>query len=248
MNKNKLSVFLFASLFTFLYLGCSGSDYVQRQDHIPANKIIGSWKTDYNLNSKRGIITFKASGDFEDSLMDIMPVTLKLVPELVVKGKFFIEGPIIKLKDVTFIYPDFRKTDSVNTFYKYADNLSAFFEGETLFMQPVIEFEPAGSFEPTLAGKWITSRWVYTYNKNLVPQMNNGYVKETYEFDPVKEKCRVSKIYLFNNSPADLNTEFDYSLKERELTFGDHEKKWIAFYNNKMYWFNLNYFKYIKLN
>ena len=221
---------------------------MQNEDNIPVDKIIGSWKTDYNLNSKRGVITFKDSGDFVDSVMDINPETLKLVPELVAKGKFFVDGSIIKFNDVKLDYPDFQKTDSVNTFYRYIDDYSALFRGETLLMQPVIEFESAGSFNPALEGKWTALRWLCVYDKDHEPKMNNGYVKETYDFDPVKEKCRLSKSYSFGNFPAHSDTLLAYSLKDREITFGGNQKKWIVFYNGKMYWFNMNYFNYTKLN
>ena len=227
-----------------LHSGCSGSSNIENGSSIPAGKLIGSWRTEYNLNSKRGILTFRPDSTFVDSVFTITSDSLKIIPELVVKGSYSVDGPLIKFRSVSVMYPDFQNSGSVKSWYKYIDNLAGFFSGEKLFLQPVIEFMSGSISGKSLSGRWVTERWVCTYNENLQPHINNGFVRETYDFDSLSMKCRISKGYLFENSPASTDTVVNYTYSNRELILGNAEKKWIVFYNNKVYWFNQNYYSY----
>lgn len=231
-------------LFIALYSGCSGSGTLQSGYTIPADKLVGSWRTDYNLNSKRGILTFRADSTYTDSVFTITSDSLKLIPDLIVKGRYYVEGPFIKIKNASVLYPDFQQPGSVKSWHAYIDNLAGYFSGETLYLQPVIEFTSGALTQRSPSGEWITERWICTYNENLRPQVKNGIVKETYDFDTVSMKCRISKECLFENSPPAKGTAVDFTYRNRELTLGGTDKKWIVFYQNNTYWFNQNYYRY----
>lgn len=163
---NKIKYFLASSflLFINLYSGCSGSGSLQNEYDLPAGKLIGTWRTDYNLNSKRGILTFNSDSTFTDSVFSITSDSLKLIPELVVKGRFRIDGPLIRIKNAAVLYPDYRKAVSADSGHNYIDNLAGYFRGETLYLQSVIEFERGAVDQQSLSGEWVTKRWICTYN------------------------------------------------------------------------------------
>lgn len=233
-------------LFIALYSGCAGSGTLQSGHGIPADKLIGSWKTDYNLNSKRGVLTFNQDSTFVDSVFTITSDSLKLIPELIVSGSYYVDGPLIKIKYAAAIFPDSLKAGPAEPRSVYIDNLAGYFRGETLYLQPVIEFKSGSLTEQSPSGEWSAERWICTYTENLRSQVNNGFVKETYDFDTASMKCRISKEYLFKNSPVPEDTLVDFTYRNRELTLGGTNRKWIVFYQNKTFWFNQNYYRYTR--
>ncbi|HKI77933.1 MAG TPA: hypothetical protein VKA26_05285 [Ignavibacteriaceae bacterium] len=212
------------------------------------SKLYGMWRTTYNLNSTRGVITFKNNGQFEDSLINLAPETFDYVPKLVTSGNFVIENEFVRFSDVKMKYLNLKEIDSAETFTKYSDILSGYFIYGKYLLQPVIEFESNNQINEGLSGEWSTTRWICYYNKSNNPQFSSGKVKEIYNFNPETKTVRIVKKYLFNDSPADTDTTVSYSMKDRELQIGNLLKKWIVYFNNKMYWFNQNYYSYKKLN